>query len=218
MKNVLCWSPESTTYELKSEHIKSIFLYLCTHITCSHRLFQRSETSLRTFFFFYNDSQKEEWACGVSAGCLKGSWLYSNCSPCGSEWLPYMCEAVYHKCDMCKDEYMPSKTDQNDEHFWASSSLMVPPSVMSCCRSLLFFLLLFSWGPDHNECNQSSGVIFVQSYYCRCYTEEYSGACVCAFSFLTFDTSPRSISQCFAMSLCGPAGQRKCQSAQCYSG
>lgn len=170
------------------------------------------------FFFFYNDSQKEEWACGVSAGCLKGSWLYSNCSPCGSEWLPYMCEAVYHKCDMCKDEYMPSKTDQNDEHFWASSSLMVPPSVMSCCRSLLFFLLLFSWGPDHNECNQSSGVIFVQSYYCRCYTEEYSGACVCAFSFLTFDTSPRSISQCFAMSLCGPAGQRKCQSAQCYSG
>lgn len=42
--------------------------------------------------------QKEEWACGVGAGCLKGSWLYSICSLCGSERVPYMCEAVYYMC------------------------------------------------------------------------------------------------------------------------
>lgn len=30
-----------------------------------------------------------------------------------------------------------------------------------------------------------TGVIFLQLYYCRCITEEYSGACVCAFRPLT---------------------------------
>lgn len=105
------------------------------------------------FFFKWQCSQKEEWACGVSAGCLKSSWLYSICSLCGSEWVPYtVCEAVYHKCDTCKDEYMPSKTEQNDEHFRAS--VVIPPFVTSCCPSLLS-VLLFSWGPDHNECNWS---------------------------------------------------------------
>lgn len=84
---------------------------------------------------------------------------------------------------MCaRDEYMPSKTERNDEHFRAS--LIIPPSVTSCCPGLfLSFLFLFSRGPDHNECKQSPGVIFLQSCCSRCFTEEYSVACVCAFSF-----------------------------------
>lgn len=48
-----------------------------------------------------------------------------------------MCEAVYHKCDTCKGEYMPSKTEQNDEHFRAS--LIIPPSVTSYCPPPLFY-------------------------------------------------------------------------------
>lgn len=47
-------------------------------------------------------------------------------------------------CTICvieKDEYMPSKTEQNDEHFRAP--LIIPSSVTSCCPFLLHLLVCF---------------------------------------------------------------------------
>lgn len=201
MINVLCWNPESTTCELRSEHMKSIFLYLCTHTTCSHQLFQSSEISFADLFLFLKN-KKNNSAAKKSSGpvvWVQGAWRVPGCIvyvACVGLNGSHICEAVYHKCDTCKGEYMPSKTEQNDAHFRAS--LVIPPSVTSYCRPPLpIFLWLFPWGPDHNECNQSSGVIFLQSYYCGCFTEESSwGLCVC---FQPSDLWPYSREYPFAL-------------------
>lgn len=69
MINVLCWSPESTTYELRSEHTKSIFsISLHTH-NLLPAAFSAPWNKFADIFFFFIMTVQPEGGVGLWCEC-----------------------------------------------------------------------------------------------------------------------------------------------------
>lgn len=182
MINVLCWSPESTTYQLRSEHIRSIFsISLHTHNLLPPAF--PPDIYIYCLFVFFKFSFKMQpegrrrrsghvaWVQG--AGRVPGCTAYVACVGLSGSHI-----RVYYMCD----EYMPSRTERNDEHFRAS--LITAPSVTSRCSGPFasFFYPCFQEAQITLNVNRVLG-LFSYSRVTLAVLQRNIQWPVCAFSF-----------------------------------